>query len=145
MATTPYFGIPYYAALDTAGEGLWGGTDDNLHLTWEKAIAFAQLTGEFPVEEREYRLITKTRWPLDIQSLTLETDAGTLTAAVKIDGVAVTGLSAVSASTTETTTSASALRSVPEGANVTLAISGITGAAWLRYNLYANRTGTGTA
>jgi len=55
-----------------------------------------------------------------IDSLTLQTDNGTLTVTVKINGTAITGLSGISATTTITETTATALKTVAVGDLVTI-------------------------
>ena len=55
-----------------------------------------------------------------IDSLTLQTDNGTLTVTVKINGIAITGLSGISATTTITETAATALKTVAVGDLVTI-------------------------
>lgn len=81
---------------------------------------------------------------MTIHSATFETDAGTVTAAIKINATSVTGLSAVSVTSTEATTSASGANAVAEGDNVTLSLSSVVGVGALRLNLWLNRTGAGS-
>jgi hypothetical protein len=71
----------------------------------------------------EYTLNLKAFVGYTIESIVLEVDDGTLTVAIEIDGVAITGLSAVAASTTVTETLATALNVVTEGERVTLNVS----------------------
>lgn len=59
-----------------------------------------------------------------IVNLTVETDSGTLNATVLINGVAVTGLSAVAASATLATALATALNDVVAGDQITLEVTG---------------------
>jgi hypothetical protein len=74
-----------------------------------------------------------------INTLAYQMSAGTATIEVQIDGVAVTGLSALGATTGAQTATASALNHVPEGSRVTLVVSSPSGAANLAYAVSIER------
>ena len=81
-----------------------------------------------PVAGTTYIIVTKSKYPFTItgfvQQATSLGTAGTYT--VSINGVAVTGLSAVANTTTITETAATALNSVSAGDQVTIVLTGIT-------------------
>lgn len=92
-----------------------------------------------------YKLIQNTRWPFTVVSATLQTDAGTLTAALKIDSTAVTSVSAVAVTSAESTTAATANKDAATGADLSLTPSSISGVGALYFNIWIDRTGAGTA
>lgn len=72
---------------------------------------------------KDYILILHANVAGTINSLVHKTVSGTLTAAIKINGVAVTGLSAVSVTSSKTTTNATAANTFAIGDTITLTVS----------------------
>ena len=70
-----------------------------------------------------FYIILKAPLAFTINSLTYKTTASTVTAAVQIEGSNVTGLSALSCTTSETTTNATAANSVAAGNDVTIVLT----------------------
>jgi hypothetical protein len=75
-----------------------------------------------------------------INTLYAQLSAGSCTLAVQINGTNVTGLSAVAATTTLSTTNASAANTVTAGQKVTLVISSATGVTSATLDLKLTRT-----
>lgn len=146
MPTTSYFGITYVTPFDPAYTDLWGPPLNTAITTFDAINGRIQCTGEvrYP-ENMDYRIVTNTRWPFTVVSATLETDAGTLTAAIKINSTAVTSLSAIAVTSTESQTTATAAKDAVIGDNIVLTVSSVSGVTSLRYNLWLDRTGAGTA
>lgn len=93
-----------------------------------------------------YTLCINSRFPFAIDQLTYKTNTGTCTVSVLINGVAVTGLSSLSVTSTEQTASATAANSVAIGDDVTIVISSVAGGVThLLGNLWVDRTDAGTA
>ena len=85
-------------------------------------------------------LVAKARYAFTINGLYgVETSAGTCSLAVQINGVNVTGLSAVSVTSTPQDVSASAANAVAIGDQVTLIISSTSSAADLAFTMEATR------
>jgi hypothetical protein len=82
-------------------------------------------------ENGTYVLHPKASFPFTIDGLDIETTSGTCTVAVKIGSTAVTGLSAVSVSSTQANPNASAANSVVAGNKVNLEVSSNSSAAKL--------------
>lgn len=76
----------------------------------------------------------------DINTLITQLTAGTLTAALKINGTNVTSISSHSATTSEVTSTATAAYSVAVGDTVTLVLSSISSAANLSFSIKTTRT-----
>lgn len=74
---------------------------------------------------KTYTLDLKASYAYQIQTLSTILASGTATAKVQIDGVDVTGLTAISVSSTITNSTATAARDVAAGAKVTLVISAV--------------------
>ena len=91
------------------------------------------------INGKVYQLITKARYDFTINSIALQTDVGTATVAIKINGTNVTGLSAVGATNSIVDTNATAANSVAIGDIVTLTISSIVTATSLSGNLKITR------
>jgi hypothetical protein len=70
-----------------------------------------------------------------IESLSVQTAAGTLNCAVKIDGVAVTGISSVSASSEVAASTATDLNLIAENSKITLTLSVVSDVASLFFSL----------
>lgn len=146
MPTTAYFGYTYVTPFDPAYVDLWGPVYNTLHTSWD-AVA-GRLQYPFQIQspqDSEYRLITNTRWPLTVDQITLQTDAGTLTANLKIESTSVTSLNAIAVTSTESSTSATGANTMSVGQNLSITLSSTSGAGWLYGNLWADRTAAGTA
>lgn len=88
---------------------------------------------------KTYILDQSAAYAYTINTLIVATASGTCTAAVKINGTNVTGISAVSVSSTPATGTASAANSVAIGDKVTLVLSSISSAADLSFTLKVTR------
>ncbi len=75
-----------------------------------------------------YTLELKAEFGYDIENVTSKLSAGTLTMAVKIDGVDVTSLDSESVTTSELTTASTGAKTVAAGATVTIVVTSISGA-----------------
>ncbi|HRA18502.1 MAG TPA: hypothetical protein PLZ24_15280 [Flavobacteriales bacterium] len=87
-----------------------------------------------------YRLGGPSAFAYTIESLDVETDSGTITVAVKINGTAVTGLSAVSASSTPASAAATAANVVAVGDYLTFEGSSNSAATGLLFGITITRT-----
>lgn len=115
-------------------------------LAAQNATVRAQATYDIrAVENTTYNLIYDSRTALDIRRIGIKTDAGTCTAALKIDGTNVGGMGAISATSTYQTIDATTAKAVAEGADVTLVITSATGVENLLVTLWADKTGAGAA
>lgn len=72
---------------------------------------------------KDYPLVLSASERLVVDNLVIKTTSGSCTVALKIDGVAVTGLSAVSVTSTESTTHATAACVLSPGETLTLTVS----------------------
>jgi hypothetical protein len=70
-----------------------------------------------------YSLIKNAPYPIDVESVTWKLGSGTCTMAVKIDSVDITGMSAISVTSTETETSSSGAKRIPAGGNLDIVLS----------------------
>lgn len=70
----------------------------------------------------------------------IQTSAGTVTAAIKINGTAVTGLGAISVSSTPQNVAATAANTVSVGDRVQVVFSGNAGATNINFTLAATKT-----
>lgn len=105
------------------------------------ALKVFQIAGEITAPgNRAYTLDLAAPFAYTITALKVQTAAGTCTCAVQIGGTNVTGISAVSTSTTLATGTASAANSVAADAKVTLVVSSVSGASELQFSLRATRT-----
>lgn len=87
-------------------------------------------------KNKSYVLMYKTAFPGTILSLQVVCDSGgTVTAAVKINGTAVTGISAVSVSSTPATATATAANTYAAGATVEITLSANASAKNVRWTL----------
>jgi hypothetical protein len=86
-----------------------------------------------------YILDQSAAYAYTINTLIAQTSAGTATAEIAIGGTAVTGISALSLSSTPATGTATALRSVSIGNQVTLIVSNVSSAADLSFTLKYTR------
>jgi hypothetical protein len=97
-----------------------------------------------PTDGEEYIILPNTRFPLTVKNIILWTDAGTLTLNAKIGATNITGLSAVSVTSTRATTTATAANTMVANDDLIITPSSVTGANWLYGNVTCNRTGIGT-
>jgi hypothetical protein len=86
-----------------------------------------------------YYLDQYAAYAYTINEIRIISASGTVTAAVKIDGTNVTGISAVAVSSAEATGTASAANSVSVGNTVTLVLSSNAGALDVRFTLKITR------
>lgn len=96
------------------------------------------------VENKTYTLEMNSRYGYTIESISYKTDSGTATIAVQIGGSNVGALGSLSATSTMQTTSATTDKTVAIGDDVTLVVSGISGASDLTININWNRISTGS-
>lgn len=101
---------------------------------------FLQYTGMIadPVN-RDYTLDQSAGFRYVVESLTIITSAGTCTAALKIDGVAVTSISAVAVSSAEASATATGANTVGVGATLVLTVSAVSAADNLAYTIKVRR------
>jgi hypothetical protein len=78
-------------------------------------------------------------YPYTINTLIAKLSAGTITAAIQINAVSVTGISAAALTTTQSTATATAANSVAVDNRVTLVLSSNAGAANLAFTLKTTR------
>lgn len=112
-------------------------TDSSTHTLLANSFISGQI--EAPVN-KTYTLDLYSIDARTIQSLAIKTSSGTCTAAIKIDGTAVTGISAVSVTSTETVATATALNTVAIGQTITLDISSVSNPLDLVFTLKYTRT-----
>lgn len=126
------------AADDGTGDSARSaGTKINANFT---ALAKDQISGEITAPaNRSYILDLSAPFGYTINSLVIQTAAGTATCAVQINAVNVTGLSGLAASTTIGSATATAANTVATGAKVTLVVSGVAGASELAFALRITR------
>lgn len=92
-------------------------------------------------KNKSYVLIYKTASPGTVVNMQVVCDTGgTVTAAVKINGTAITGISAVSVSSTPATATATAANTYAAGATVELTLSANASAKNVRWTLEMLRT-----
>ena len=99
----------------------------------------------FPTDAEAYLPLMDTRFPLTVRSVTLKTNAGTCTVAVKINGTDVTSLDAISVTSTQSTTLSTGANTMAIGDDLTITPSSVSGVDWLYVNVWCDRTGAGTA
>ncbi len=91
---------------------------------------------------KTYVLVQSAAFPSLIDTVIHEMGAGSLDFVIQIDGVSVTGLDGPEGSTTtEATSTASALNAVPIGGRVTIDISNLSGPADFGFTVRSVRTG----
>ncbi len=99
------------------------------------AIAY---TDSAPVDGT-VEVLVRAPFAFTIDSFTVDLDSGTVTIAVKINGTNVTGLSAVSASSTKATTNGTAANTVAVGDVIALAFSSASTPVGLRATINGTR------
>lgn len=101
---------------------------------------YLQYTGMIadPVN-RDYTLDQSAGFRYAIESMAVVTSAGTCTVALKIDGVAVTNISAVAVTTTEVTVTATGANIVSVGNTLVLTSSSVSAADNLAYTIKVRR------
>lgn len=101
---------------------------------------FLQFTGMIadPVN-RDYTLDQYASFRYVVESMAAVTSAGTCTVALKIDGVAVTSISAVAVTTTETVVTATGANTVAIGNTLVLTASSVSAADNLAYTIKVRR------
>ena len=125
---------------------VWGALLNALFGTAVDTDTFMQIP--VPIsnpEEKTYTLLINSRFPFTVEDVTYVTGAGTCSIAVQINNSNVGGLGALAATTTETTTSSTTDKTVAAGDDLKIILSSISGVEALTINIWANRTGAGTA
>lgn len=122
----------FTAAFDAIDLAAGGGSVD-----FTKGQISGELTGP---GNRTYTIDLSAPFAYTINTLVTQLTAGTLTLAVQIGGVNVTGMSAIAATTTLTTSTATAANTVAAGAKVTFVVSSVAGASELAFALKYTRT-----
>lgn len=98
--------------------------------------ARGELSGVIPVPANAtYSLAEYVTEPCLIERVAFKLDSGSLTAAIKINGTAVTSLSAISVTSTQSVTAATGANSVGYGQRITLVVSSISTPANLAFTL----------
>lgn len=144
--TTTNIGLLKPLVNDATDADTWG---DDLNDNMDTLDAFASrvqipFSIRYP-EAATYTLVLKSRVPLTIQSITTKTDAGTLTANVKINSTSVTSLSAISVTSSEATTTATGANSLAAGDDLVITLTSVSGVAEFAFNIWALQTAAGTA
>lgn len=147
MPTLTYSGDTYVTPFDPAYVDLWGPVLNTLHTSHDNHIGRANAVGCIvsPADSIAYGIAPGIRFPCTVKSVELYTDAGTATAACKINGTNITSLSSVSVTTTHTSTSATGANTMVAGDDLTLVLSSVSGVSVLYYSFFIDRTGPGTA
>lgn len=91
------------------------------------AIPDGQLSFQIEVPEvKNYYLLLKASSALTIDSITTKTISGTATFTLKINSTAITGITTITADSTEVTTSATALNDVSVGDDIILEVTSVS-------------------
>jgi hypothetical protein len=144
--TLTYSGKILAETGETVYNNTYGDLNNDAIQYLDDAVGRVQCSGTIAYpEDKDYILILKSRWAGTIKSAVFKTDAGTLTAAVKIDTTAVTSLSAIAVTTSESDTASTGANSMVAGNDLRLTLSGVTGCDALYYNIWIDRTSEGTA
>jgi hypothetical protein len=126
-----------------ASNDTWG---DNLNAVDTALGDYAvrlQLFSNISSGDGTYVVLMDSRWAYAIKRATVKTaDTGVATVAVKINGTAVTGLSALNATTTKSSVNATALNTGVQGSDISIVVSGNT-ADFVYVTLYVDRTSAG--
>ncbi|MFM7851297.1 MAG: hypothetical protein ACKO96_05100 [Flammeovirgaceae bacterium] len=122
----------------------WGTKLNTINTNSENWTTKGQIAYTLPLSKGNgtYRLHTYNRVPVTLEKLRYGTDTGTLTiTAVQINGTNVTGLTALSASTTAANATATAANIVGNDARIDIVIASVTNATELYLNFEAVQTG----
>jgi hypothetical protein len=92
-------------------------------------------------EAINYNIVLDAKYPFTIEELTVKTSSGSCTATLKINGVNVTGIAAVSCTTTENTYTATANDVVALGDDVVLTLASLSSPDNLMFTIKVQRTG----
>jgi hypothetical protein len=121
--------------------GVTGGTSLLDIYSMIDTFSVRQIVTEFvSPTARSYILDPSIPYPYTINTLVVKTAAGTATCAVQINGANVTGLSAVAASTTLTTATATGANTAAAGSEITLVLSNVTSVTSIAMCLRYTRT-----
>jgi len=146
MSTTPYLGDFYWQPLDPASADIWQEACITMYLSHDAALGREQATSCIVNPEAiTYTIAQNNRWAGTIKSVTFETDAGTLTANVKINNISVTSLNAIAVTSSESITTATGANTFVAGDNIQFTLSSVSGVTVLKYNIWIDRTSAGTA
>lgn len=147
MPTLPYSGLVYVNPFDPAYTDLWLPPYNDLHISHDAYLAreMVSLTIAFPVDSFVYGIVNNIRFPGTVKSARLWTDAGTLTAAIKIGSTNITSLDAISVSATPATTTATGSNTLVAANNLNIVCSSVSGVNLLYVSVWIDRTGAGTA
>ena len=114
---------------------------DTIDLGVAAAVQNGNISGEiFPVEDRVYTIELACTEARTLNTLAIQLGSGTCVAAIAIDGVAVTGLSALSVTTGFQSFTATAANSAAINDTITLTITGQVGASELMFTLKYTRS-----
>ena len=89
---------------------------------------------------KTYTIVIKSNFSFTLNDITVKLASGTCTMAVKIDGVDVTSLSAISVTNGEQTVTASGANAAAAGTDLTLVLSAISSPVDLSFNIKTTRT-----
>jgi hypothetical protein len=113
---------------------------DNSNLQWKRIVNAGSTAGnisgqiDYPTAST-YTVVLNAFEAGYVRKLSIQSDAGTCTAKIQIGGVDVTGISAVSVSSTKTTVTATATNEIAEGDKITLVLSSVAGVTNLWFSL----------
>lgn len=136
----------YLTSISTSGvpaqaRPAWADlSDPTLSLTQLNNLVTDSFVGHLEAPTaKTYYLDFKAAYPYTINTLDIATVSGTATVAVKIGGTNVTGISAVSVSSTPATGTASGANTVSAGNQVTFVVSSISSPVDMAYTLKVTR------
>lgn len=135
--------LPYFTGTNTAAVATFTSTarsivDDASTSAVRTTIGvdIDGLSGEIPTPfDQTYTLILKIPMAVTINELAAKTSAGTATAKLQIDGVDITGITALSVSSSENSATASAANSMAAGTTLTLILSSTSSASNLSFTV----------
>jgi hypothetical protein len=122
----------------------WGTKLNTINTNSENWTTKGQISYILPLSKGAgtYRLHVFNRVPVTLEELRYATDTGTLTiTAVQINGTNVTGLTALSATTTAANATASAANTVGNDARIDIVVASVASAAELYLNFEAVQAG----
>lgn len=120
------------------GSSLLGSGNIDASVTMVESISLEDANTS--ISSKTYVIELYAAYPYNINQLKIKSASGTCTAALKINGTNVTGISAVSVSSTIATGTASGANSVSVGDTVTLVISSTSSLADLQASIKTTRT-----